>query len=165
MAVTLDGFIAKEDGGTDFASPLEWESYKNKIKEVGNVVMGRRTYDQMTRNNDSYIVDGAILVVVTHDKDLLITGENMFVAGSPEEAVKILEDKGCATALIGGGGIVNASFLDKGLVDELYLDLEPVAIGKGIGLFEGASVETKFELVEIKNLSKDELQLHYRAIR
>ena len=165
MGVTLDGFIAREDGSTDFASAVEWDAYKNKIKEIGNVVMGRRTYNQMTKNNDSHIVEGATLVVVTHDTDLKPTNGNMFVAHSPGEAVQILERRGFANALVGGGGIVNASFLEKGLVDELCLDLEPVVIGKGIRLFERARVDAKFELLEVNKLSESELQLRYRVLK
>ncbi len=36
-----------------------------------------------------------------------------------------------------GGGQINAMFLENGLIDEIYLSVIPIYLGKGIHLFHG----------------------------
>ena len=69
------------------------------------------------------------------------------------------------TVIIAGGGILNSSFLKEGLIDELYLDIEPIAFGKGINVFENEDFEANLELLETKQLSPNEIQLHYKVIK
>ena len=47
------------------------------------------------------------------------------------------------------------------LVNEIILDIEPLLFGKGIKLFADEDFEAKLELVEVKNLSKNTLQVKY----
>jgi len=77
----------------------------------------------------------------------------------------LLSQKGYKIAVVAGGGTLNASFLKEGLVDELFLDVEPVIIGKGLPLFAGKQFGKKLELLGIKKLSKNEIQLHYKVLK
>lgn len=48
LAMSLDGFIAREDGGVDwlndyFTPEIDWEAFS---KRFGAVVVGRKTFDQ-----------------------------------------------------------------------------------------------------------------------
>lgn len=67
--------------------------------------------------------------------------------------------------MICGGGGANSSFIKENLVDEIYLDLEPIIIGRGIRLFADADFESQLELIEIKKISDNEVQLHYKVRR
>lgn len=58
---------------------------------------------------------------------------------------------------------MNSSFLKERLIDEIYLDVEPIILSNGIKLFADAEFESKLELIEIKKISKDEVQLHYKV--
>lgn len=66
-----------------------------------------------------------------------------------------------------GGGILNASFLQAGLLDELSLVVAPVADGgNGAGLFGQAAflpktIPTAFHLTDVKRLPGDVLWLRY----
>lgn len=55
--------------------------------------------------------------------------------------------------------------MQENLVDELYLDIEPVIFGSGMPLFAVADFERKLQLIETKKLSVDELQLHYKVMK
>ena len=74
-----------------------------------------------------------------------------------------MKGKGFTSALVGGGGKLNASFMKENLVDEIYLDVEPVVLGKGVKLFDDGEFEKSLELLVIKKISKDEIQLHYKV--
>ena len=85
------------------------------------------------------------------------------VIQSPQEALQILQNQKFKTVLICGGGKLNSSFMKEKLIDEIYLDIEPVFLGTGIKLFTDAEFETKLKLIDVKRLSKDEVQLHYKV--
>lgn len=52
-----------------------------------------------------------------------------------------------------------------GLIDEVILDVEPVALGDGIPLFGGKNFQRRLELIESTRLSPHEVQLHYRVVK
>ena len=64
-----------------------------------------------------------------------------------------------------GGGVTAASFIREGLVDELFLDVEPVIIGSGIPVFSDKKFESKLKLLDIKKTSMNEIRLHYKVLR
>jgi len=76
-----------------------------------------------------------------------------------------LKKKGFSEILVAGGGKLNASFMQKGLVDEIYLDIEPFVFGSGIKLFANGEWENKLKLLGTKLLSKDTIQIHYKVIK
>lgn len=56
--------------------------------------------------------------------------------------------------LLVGGSQVYSSFMKEGLVDEIYLTIEPVLFGVGKDLIAKGEVETRLELVSIEKLNK-----------
>lgn len=67
--------------------------------------------------------------------------------------------------MVCGGGKLNAAFMKENLIDEIYLDVEPVVHGKGIRLFADADFEAKLKLLGTNKFSKNEIQMHYRVIK
>lgn len=63
MATTIDGFIAKNDGDSDWVSPIDTDNFMAEINKRGCIIVGRTTYDQFL--NDLYPIEGVINVVVT----------------------------------------------------------------------------------------------------
>lgn len=168
MAPTINGYIAKEDDDTAWVTETEWENYSGMIKKAGNMIIGRRTYEIMLKNDEfnRSQLSQIKTVLVTDDASLQIHNpEFIFIAKSPREALDILRNQRFETIMVCGGGGLNASFMKEGLIDEIYLDIEPVILGKGIRLFAEGDFETKLELVGIKKLSKNEIQLHYKIIK
>ena len=159
MAITANGYIAKENNETPWSNE-EWESFSEKVKEIKNLVIGRKTFEIMKQGNEFQKIDNPFTVIVSNQKE-----NNSNFVDSPEQAIKLLEKKGFSKILVAGGGTLNSSFMQKGLVDEIYLDVEPFLFGKGIKLFADNDFETKLELLETKQLSKNTIQLHYRILK
>jgi riboflavin biosynthesis pyrimidine reductase len=62
-----------------------------------------------------------------------------------------------------GGGQIYSAFLDAGLVDALWLTVEPVVIGKGgTPLADGLVRDGRCELAGMHMLSAHTLLLNYR---
>ena len=159
MAITANGYIAKENNETPW-SDEEWESFSNIVKKIKNLVIGRKTFEIMNQDDEFQQIGNPFTVIVSNKED-----NNSNFVNSPEQAIKLLEEKGFSEILVAGGGILNSSFMQKGLVDEIYLDVEPFLFGKGIKLFADNEFEAKLELLETKQLSKDTIQLHYRILK
>jgi len=162
MAMTINGFIAKEDDDTSWISQEEWGSYSLAVRRAGCLVVGRRTYHILTKQPE-FIDFKDIKLVVVSQNDLTTISPNHLVARSPKEALELLND--FKEVIVAGGGALNTSFMSENLIDEIYLDVEPIVFGKGIRLFKKSDFEAKLRLVETKKLSNDEIQLHYQVLK
>ncbi len=159
MAITANGYIAKENNETPWSNE-EWKSFSEKVKEIKNLIIGRKTFEIMDKEKEFQKIGNPFTVIVSNKE------ENSFnFVNSPEQAINLLKQKGFSKILVAGGGMLNSSFMQKGLVDEIYLDVEPFFFGKGIKLFANNDFETKLELLETKQLSKNTIQLHYRILK
>lgn len=162
MAITPNGLIAKENDDTSWISKEEWNNYSEFVRKAGNLVVGHRTYNILTKQPE-FVEFKDVKIVVVSRQDFKTLSPNHVVAKSPKEALDLLKD--FKDVVVAGGGILNAAFMQEKLVDELYLDIEPIALGKGISLFRGIDFEIKLELLETKKLSQNEIQLHYRVLK
>ena len=160
MAISVNGMIAKIDDDTPW-SDEELESYGNMVQKIGNLIIGRKTYD-VTDKSDFESMGNPFVVVVTSSKDLQDKERTKFV-DSVEKAIKLLKGQEFSEVLVAGGGKLNSSFMKANLVDEIYLDIEPLVFGEGIPLFAPGNFEHKLKLVEINKLSEQTIQLHYKV--
>jgi len=160
MAMSVNGYIAKENDETPW-SDEEWSSFSKFVKETKNLVIGKRTYEIMKANAEFEKIGNPFTVVVT--KTEFAHDSNFAIAKSPKEALEILKEKNFSKVLIGGGGMLNSSFMKEKLIDEIYLDIEPIIFGKGIKLFSEEDYDVYLELIETKSISSNVLQLHYRV--
>lgn len=163
--MTVNGYIAKEDNDTGFVSEIEWDSFRKMIRQVGNMVVGKKTYEIMQKEDGFEGIEKTVAVVVTKDKLFQANQPHHLIAGSPKEALAILEKQGFGQALIAGGGLLNSSFMKEGLIDEIYLDVEPAILGRGIQLFYPEDFKFSLELLGINRLNENLIQLHYKVKR
>ena len=163
MAMSLNGYIAKENNATPW-SEEEWNIFSEKVKEFGCIIVGRKTYQIMKDNNEFQKISNPLTVVISK-RNTDERSSNFVFLDSPEKALTFLEEKAFDKVLIAGGSVVNTSFLEKKLIDEIYLDIEPIIFGKGIRLFQEIDIETDLELLEIKKLSKNTMQVHYKIAK
>ena len=165
IATSINGYIAKPDDNTDWLSEEDNAGFEQKCSEYGNVVLGRRSFETL-KEDVPFPFFGVTSVVMTHQKIQNVWGDKaIFTDASPEEIVAMLQDKGFENILVGGGGQVNAAFLKAGLIDEIYVDIEPVLFGKGIKLAADEEFDYKLELVDTKKLNASTVQVHYKVLK
>lgn len=162
MAMSVNGFIAKENSETPWSAD-EWKSFSRFVGKAKNIVIGRKTYDLMEQSGDFQKIGNPFTIVLTRKAAKRDDGPSF--VHSPKEALDLLEMKGFKYALIAGGGEVNASFMKAGLIDEIYLDVEPLLFGKGITLFANENINVKLEFLGIKKISGNTRQLHYKVVK
>jgi len=162
MAMTANGFIAKKNDDVDFVSAASWQSYRDLAARTGNIIVGRRTFDLMQKAGDMDGLENIHIVVVSaHPKDVADPLMVSF-ADSPRSALQYIEERGLKEALVAGGATLNASFLKENLIDEIYLDIEPTLLGAGIPLAGNSDFEKSLKLLGTKQISENEIQLHYQ---
>lgn len=166
LALSLDGFIAgeKDDLGwlPEPAEGIGDGGFSTFLEEVGALLMGRRTYDVVSRFEGPSPYGERPILVATHrtlDHPLPTARP---VSGSIEQlvALGLTEAQGQDLYLDGGDLVRQAA--EVSLVDEFCLTLIPIILGKGISLFHGLGRQRKLELLNRQDLPGGIVQLTYR---
>jgi diaminohydroxyphosphoribosylaminopyrimidine deaminase/5-amino-6-(5-phosphoribosylamino)uracil reductase len=77
-----------------------------------------------------------------------------------------LEERGIASVLCEGGGTLNRSLLERGLIDRLHVILLPVVLDAGsVNLFEGVGEPGRLRLESWESIAPDYLLLRYAVER
>lgn len=152
--LTANGNYGSSDTG-QMPKQEELDDLFNLANQVGNIIMGRRTYEIFNSDN---IFSGLDTVVVSQQKIF----EGIEIQKSPLAACNYLKRKKYEKALVIGGVSLANSFLTEDLVDELYINIEPY-IEKGLRL---DPLDGKFRNLHL--LGHNEIgssgivQLHYK---
>ena len=163
MAMSLNGMIAKVDDDTSWITQEEWNSFSLAVRKSGALIVGRRTYNILTKQPEFAEFKDVKLVTVSKERNPELVNRNHFIAKSPEEALSLLKD--FDEVVVAGGGILNNYFIEKNLVDEIYIDIEPIIITRGVPLFSGAAFEANLKLIGWKKITENEIQLHYSVMK
>lgn len=160
MAMTANGMIARENDDAPWSKEV-WKEYYKFVKQKKNIIIGRRTFDLMNSENEFERLGFPVTVVLSSKSHE--TGKNVFFAKTPKEAFEIMKKNKISNAVIGGGSKCNSSFLKSGMIDEVYLDIEPWIFGKGIRLFDESEDEASLALIGTRKLSKNTIRLIYKV--
>lgn len=162
MATTVNGYVATKEDDTSWISPEEWSSYASAVKDAGCMIIGHRTYDIITKQPE-FSELGNVKIIVLSRSGVKLQSKQHSIAHSPREALDLLQEY--QNVIVAGGGAANAAFLTEGLVNEIYLDIEPKLFGKGVKLLNESNVDLDLELVGTKKISQNEIQLHYKVLK
>ena len=102
----------------------------------------------------------AIKIVVTRNTEFKAP-DGWKVASSPDDAMVKVRDAGIKQVILAGGGKLNASFAEQGLIDEVILNIEPVLVGEGRNIFAEKVFDINLRLLNTKKLDADIVQLRY----
>lgn len=162
MAITANGLIAGEGDDVDWVSEESWKIYLKTVKKTKCAIIGRRTYEIMPPEE---FVKSCLYVIYTHRKapKKPKTDNIIFTGKSPKKLLKEFKNKKIKEIRVFGGSQICALFMRERLIDEIYLAVEPVVLGKGIPLFAPNDFKFDLELLSVKKLSPQTIQLHYKV--
>lgn len=163
IASSVDGYIAREDGGLDWLDAVQAEGEDYGFGEffaaVDVLVLGRRTYDTVL-GFDAWPYAGKRCIVLTHRPASARHGEE-FSAEDPAALVARLGREGARRLYVDGGAVIR-QFLAAGLIDDLTLSLIPVLLGRGIRLFTDSAPTTRLLVERVRSWPSGLVQLTYR---
>lgn len=165
VAVSLDGFIADDQCGVTWLSGHNADyrgdnGYSDFLDQVDTVVMGRTTYEQIVTelSPGEWPYPGKNCFVFTHqavgvrcdDPEAKV----VFVSEDIQVWLERIRHKhfseGGLIWICGGADLAN-QFLAADLIDEYYLNVFPVILGKGTPLFRQDNPQLR---VRLKSLDK-----------
>lgn len=168
-ATSVDGRITRGAmEGNAFTSPEDRIWFQKTLAGMDAVLMGRKTYEAIApalqaRKDQTETPR----IIFTHSPEQFAgdTGPGLqFTAESPETCIERLSTTGYTRLALVGGAALHTAFLGAGLVDELWLTIEPYLFGQG-KLLAPHVPEVALELIEHSLLSTQTILLRYRVKR
>lgn len=148
VAVSLDGFIAGPNGEYDWCPPPSKKEMDDFLKGIDIIFMGRKSYEAagefMTPEKLTYVFSNKLKQVRGKNVKLL----NSDVA---KEVEKIRKQDGKDIWLWGGANLTSW-FINQDMVDEMWLGLVPIVLGKGKPLFQDVRERKKFSVESTSKL-------------
>lgn len=165
-AQTLDGYIARPDRpGTDFCSEADAAFLREALKEFDSLIMGRKTYHTLRERILNSDTQRFLRKIVTRSPDIHAKDQRddliEFTGDTPAEILNELDRRGRKKTALLGGSEIYAQYLAAGLVDELWITVEPLLFGAGTALL-AAPCELALQLVSVSRLSENVVLLKYK---
>ena len=158
-AVTADGFIGKHaDHFADWTAKEDKRFFMSITKEAGTLIFGSTTFKTIGRP----LKDRRNIILTSQPASYQVEGVE-FTDENPTSLLKRLESEGVKSIAIGGGSKIYSAFMKAGLIDEVYLTVEPFVFGRGVPLFS-EDLDMKLELIENTPLNTSTYVAHYRII-
>ena len=161
IATSLDGFIARNDGGLDWLTQANATvpdgqdlGFHAFMDSVDALIMGRKTYEQVLSFGE-WPYGRKPVVVLSRNSVSFPQGVPDTVTHSSEplrDLLKRLSDEGVEQVYVDGGATIQG-FLSEDLVDEITVTVIPVILGGGIPLF--GSYENDISLTHVRTTAYD----------
>ncbi|PIR61147.1 MAG: dihydrofolate reductase, partial [Candidatus Pacebacteria bacterium CG10_big_fil_rev_8_21_14_0_10_45_6] len=129
-------------------------------KEARVVVMGRTTFETIGRP----LPDRKTIVYTSHELTGFPPEQVEATQLPPAELLAKIEAEGYTNVAICGGSKVYTKWMQSGLINTLYLTIEPVLFGTGIRLFS-EEITTQIRLTERHLLSDQTTVFEYEVVK
>lgn len=157
IAMSLDGYIADTDGSVDWLAGQDNDaesddSYTNFIKGVDTVIMGWKTYHQVTTelSPGQWVYDNLQSYVITH-RECAPTSNITFISENPCTLINELKQKNGKDIWICGGADIVRQLMLANLIDKYHISIIPTILGSGIRLFDTLAQKIDLRLITSKN--------------
>ena len=169
IGVSLDGFIARENGDIEWLEEFGDEeaipAYEDFIKKIDVFVIGRGTFETvLSFPSWPYTLDVILLSTTIKQVPEKFADKITLLSMKPKEVMAYLSDKGYSNAYIDGGKVIQG-FLNDDLIDELIISKLPILIGSGIPLFGHLDVDLRFTHIKTEVHKNGIVRSHYERRR
>ncbi|MBC1436280.1 dihydrofolate reductase [Listeria rocourtiae] len=163
-AVSLDGYLSDQNNNLTWLFETETggeTTYEKFIKNIDTVIMGRVTYEEVLKLQQSEpLYPNQEVIVFTRDtnknfKDVQTVHEN------PVSFINKLKERDGKPIWVVGGGNLLKPLLEANMIDEWWIQITPVLLGTGKRLFEEGNYLERLELVETTTFGQF-VELHYK---
>lgn len=166
LAVSLDGYIAREDGSVDWLDNLDTDGsdlgFSSFLDSVGTIITGRISFEDTKKlsdgiwpfkNKDTYVITKGLY----ENEDKIY-----FVRDDLINLVKNLKKNKQKDIWLFGGGNLIKYFRENNLVDEYIITIIPIMLGVGKRLYHATFDNSELELLQVEKC-KNIIQLHYKC--
>jgi dihydrofolate reductase len=166
--MSADGRITRGDDPNVHAwsSREDWHHFVQLRDQQDVVVIDRTTYETVKPEPEP----GLLRVVLTNHPALYASKQQPdqleFVTSTPRALAKQLAARGKQRVLLAGGDAMSHDFFKAGLVDDVYISIEPLLFAAGKPMLASRQpLDTRLQLVDITHLNDaGTLLLHYTVV-
>ncbi len=173
--MSLDGFIAREDGGIDWLEAYNGRlpqgedcGYGAFFSQVDVLVLGRASFEKVLGFPEWPFGTKPVVVMSSRPTQVAIPeslrASVSVTAERPQVLLERLSKEGFSHVYLDGGKTIQ-SFLREGLVDQLIVTVIPVLIGKGRPLFGELPRDQGLKLCRSRSYEFGFVQLTYEPER
>jgi len=172
--MSLDGYVADEDGNFDWAEPdEEVHAFVNDLERpIGTYLYGRRLYEVMVAwetitDEQPFIRDYAQIwraadkIVYSRSLESVASEKTRIERSFDADAIRQMKASADRDISVGGPTLA-AEAIRVGLVDEIRLFLAPAVVGGGTRALPD-DVRLKLELLDERRFDNGTVHLHYRT--
>ncbi len=175
MVASLDGFIARRDGGVDWLETSDEFADGNAmdpgvveafLKTIDCYVMGSRTYEtalNFEAKGFGWAYGDKPTFVLTSRQLPRSRDTVEFYAGNLAQLVNGRLRPRFRSVWFVGGGAVSGECLRLGLADEVRYSILPILIGEGIRFFDRLDSDIALHLAEVQAYKTGMVELHYEV--
>jgi dihydrofolate reductase len=141
------------------------------MNEIPKIVFSKTGFSPSQKGETTAALKDAIRIdqadggntVATLPASAKTWAEASVITGDLAQGIKKLKDQpGKELVAHGGAGFAN-NLVQTGLIDEFWLLMHPVALGRGLSLFGGLKAPMHLKLIEAKSFSNGAVAHVYRA--
>lgn len=164
IAMSLDGFIAKENGDISFLNKVERPNenyfYFDFLKTVDTVIMGRKTYDKVKGFGIEFPHKDRKCYVISRN----LKGKNEdieYFNGNIEDLIYKLKTNNGKNIFIDGGAEIVNLLIKRNLIDKYVISIIPTILGEGVRLFSSDNKEVNLKMIKTYHFQSGLVQIWY----
>ncbi len=182
MHVSLDGFVAGPKGEMDWITVDEeiFDFAGDRTSAADVALYGRVTWEMMEAywptaadkpNPSKHDIEHSTWymqvpkIVLSHSKQGETQPLTSFIGENFAAQIRQLKQGEGKEIVVFGSPSAGRSLLQAGLVDSLWLFVNPILLGKGIPMFPELDEQLKLKLVESTRFKNDVVCLHYECVQ
>ncbi len=170
IALTIDGYIADNDGSVDFLAKFQTSAeddmgFSNFLDSIDLLIMGRKTWDHVISFGEEVWPYGEKPVWIwSRSPDSVMIPECRkrqahAVSTLPKELLERAAGEGYSNAYVDGGSTIR-EFMKSNCIQEFYLTRVPLIMGRGISLFSDVN-RAELDHLSTKSYKNGMVQSHY----
>jgi dihydrofolate reductase len=178
MQISLDGFNSTGPNDEQKWVTWAWEEIKHDVHKLASScdteLIGRKlaidyipfwtdtlTQPESMMYETAKIKEGQKKIVFTKTLDKSIWENTELAKGNLSDEINKLKNQSGKDIIVYGGSSFVSNLVKENLVDEFYLFLNPVALGKGIAIFDKLEEWQRLKLVKSKTFDCGIIFLRY----
>lgn len=165
IASSLDGFIATADDSLDWLFSydnldLGDHDYRQFIKRIRTVVMGRSTYDFLEKDGSPWAYGEQRVLIVT-SRSIPDPKGPLETRSDIDGLIAELRGLDDGDVWVLGGGQLQMAFIERGALDAIEIYVMPELLGGGKPLFPATGFRESLRLISADALDRGCVRLHY----
>jgi len=161
LAVSLDGFIEGPNGEYDWCFTDQDYGMNDFLKDVDTIFYGRKSFEVMEQHGSAETMWPGKKHYIFSNTLNSIKPPYQIISGDVRAKVEEIQKENGKNIWLFGGASLASQFLTMGLLNELWLSIHPILLGKGTPLFKDLHQRSLLQLKEVKQYSTGLVSVKY----